>query len=171
LPHQSLSDSRRLDRTHSRRTAARRSLHYDHHYCALKSSRLLTLSLAICCPPPTTAQPAPAAAPISSDDAGSTLRIARQLTTASAILWDPAHTSRPPPVSELKATHAGTLAVPNRTDSSISVRNLGEGQIIPVVPVMDNRRHPSSFQQLEKLGEGTYATVRAARDWAARHTC
>jgi hypothetical protein len=24
---------------------------------------------------------------------------------------------------------------------------------------MDNRRHPSSFQQLEKLGEGTYATV------------
>jgi hypothetical protein len=25
---------------------------------------------------------------------------------------------------------------------------------------MDNRRHPSSFQQLEKLGEGTYATVR-----------
>jgi negative regulator of PHO system len=53
--------------------------------------------------------------------------------------------------------------VPNRTDSSISVRNLGEGQIIPVVPVMDNRRHPSSFQQLEKLGEGTYATVRRER--------
>lgn len=25
---------------------------------------------------------------------------------------------------------------------------------------MDNKRHPSSFQQLEKLGEGTYATVR-----------
>lgn len=24
---------------------------------------------------------------------------------------------------------------------------------------MDNRRHPSSFQQMEKLGEGTYATV------------
>jgi hypothetical protein len=24
---------------------------------------------------------------------------------------------------------------------------------------MDNKRHPSSFQQLEKLGEGTYATV------------
>jgi hypothetical protein len=53
--------------------------------------------------------------------------------------------------------------VPNRTDSSISVRNLGEGQIIPVVPTMDNRRHPSSFQQLEKLGEGTYATVRMSR--------
>jgi hypothetical protein len=106
---------------------------------------------------PTTAQPAPAPAPIS-EDARSTLRIASKLTTASAILWDPKFTDRPPP-GELKATHAGTLAVPVRTDSSISVRNLGEGQIIPVVPTMDNRRHPSSFQQLEKLGEGTYATV------------
>ena len=27
---------------------------------------------------------------------------------------------------------------------------------------MDGKRHPSSFQQLEKLGEGTYATV---SDW------
>lgn len=25
-----------------------------------------------------------------------------------------------------------------------------------------DKRHPSSFQQLEKLGEGTYATVRVA---------
>jgi hypothetical protein len=24
---------------------------------------------------------------------------------------------------------------------------------------MDGKRHPNSFQQLEKLGEGTYATV------------
>ncbi|ETN39589.1 serine/threonine-protein kinase pef1 [Cyphellophora europaea CBS 101466] len=30
--------------------------------------------------------------------------------------------------------------------------------------VMDNRRHPSSFQQLEKLGEGTYATVYKGRN-------
>ncbi|RMD42741.1 hypothetical protein DV735_g2363, partial [Chaetothyriales sp. CBS 134920] len=29
---------------------------------------------------------------------------------------------------------------------------------------MDNRRHPSSFQQLEKLGEGTYATVYKGRN-------
>ena len=29
---------------------------------------------------------------------------------------------------------------------------------------MDNRRHPSSFQQLEKLGEGTYATVFKGRN-------
>lgn len=27
---------------------------------------------------------------------------------------------------------------------------------------MDGKRHPSSFQQLEKLGEGTYATVSRA---------
>lgn len=26
-----------------------------------------------------------------------------------------------------------------------------------------DKRHPSSFQQLEKLGEGTYATVRLSQ--------
>ncbi|KAF2192686.1 Pkinase-domain-containing protein [Zopfia rhizophila CBS 207.26] len=90
----------------------------------------------------------------------SQLQIANRLTTASAILWDPKYTSRPPP-GKLKPTHAGTLSVANRTDSSISVRNLGGGQHIPV---MDNRKHPSSFQQLEKLGEGTYATVFKGRN-------
>lgn len=29
---------------------------------------------------------------------------------------------------------------------------------------MDGKRHPSSFQQLEKLGEGTYATVGFRQD-------
>ena len=102
-----------------------------------------------------TASPAPAP-----DGARSTspLRIASQLTTASAILWDPKFTSRAPP-GNLKPVHAGTLVAPQRTDSSISVRNLGDGHTVPIVPTMDNRRHPSSFQQLEKLGEGTYATV------------
>jgi hypothetical protein len=33
---------------------------------------------------------------------------------------------------------------------------------------MDGKRHPSSFQQLEKLGEGTYATVRLACDSGIR---
>ncbi|RMZ83133.1 hypothetical protein DV738_g1243, partial [Chaetothyriales sp. CBS 135597] len=33
-----------------------------------------------------------------------------------------------------------------------------------VASAMDNRRHPSSFQQLEKLGEGTYATVYKGRN-------
>jgi len=111
-----------------------------------------------------TAQPAPASAQ-TPDDPRSTLRIASQLTTASAILWDPNFTTRPPP-GELKATHAGTLAVPYRTDSSISVRNLGEGQIIPVVSSMNSQRTPSSFQQLEKLGEGTYATVCCLNVWS-----
>ncbi|RYN88941.1 Negative regulator of the PHO system [Alternaria tenuissima] len=93
----------------------------------------------------------------------SPLRIASQLTTASAILWDPKFTSRAPPGS-LKPVHAGTLVAPQRTDSSISVRNLGDGHTVPIVPTMDNRRHPSSFQQLEKLGEGTYATVFKGRN-------
>ncbi|KAF2476319.1 Pkinase-domain-containing protein [Lindgomyces ingoldianus] len=88
------------------------------------------------------------------------LHIANQLTTASAILWDPKYTSRPQP-GKLRPTHAGTLSVANRTDSSISVKNLGGGR---TVPIMDNRRHPSSFQQLEKLGEGTYATVFKGRN-------
>ncbi|KAF2000271.1 Pkinase-domain-containing protein [Amniculicola lignicola CBS 123094] len=89
------------------------------------------------------------------------LRIARQLTTAGAILWDPKYTSRPPP-GKLGPTNAGTLSV-DRTDSSISIRNLGGGQTIPA-SAMDNRRNPSSFQQLEKLGEGTYATVFKGRN-------
>ncbi|KAF2276011.1 Pkinase-domain-containing protein [Westerdykella ornata] len=90
----------------------------------------------------------------------SQLQIASQLTTAGDILWDQRYTTRPPP-TRLRPTHAGTLSVANRTDSSISVRNLSDthNQIIPVVPTMDSRRHPSSFKQLEKLGEGTYATV------------
>lgn len=95
------------------------------------------------------------------------LRIANQLTTASAILWDPKYTTRPPP-GKLRPTHAGTLSVANRTDSTISVRNLGGGQTVPAASTMDNRRHPSSFQQLEKLGEGTYATVRYTRCYVAR---
>ncbi|KAL5115949.1 negative regulator of the PHO system [Pleosporales sp. CAS-2024a] len=151
-------------RNHRRRRRRRRSLL---SCCALclccllpAACRLLPRPL-----PPTTAQPAPAPAPApAADDARSTLlRIANKLTTASAILWDPKFTDRPPP-GELRATHAGTLSVPFRTDSSISVRTLGEGHIIPVVDAMDNRRHPSSFQQLEKLGEGTYATVFKGRN-------
>lgn len=33
-------------------------------------------------------------------------------------------------------------------------------RVPPPASNMDAKRHPSSFQQLEKLGEGTYATVR-----------
>lgn len=52
-------------------------------------------------------------------------------------------------------THVGTLSTGDRTDSNISVRSLGGGNKIEPM----DKRHPSSFQQLEKLGEGTYATV------------
>lgn len=86
----------------------------------------------------------------------SSLDIASQLTTASSILWDPRYTNRNPPHARLHPTHVGTLSLDNRSDSTISVRSLGGGQRIPPM----DKRHPSSFQQLEKLGEGTYATVR-----------
>ncbi|KAF2109593.1 kinase-like domain-containing protein [Lophiotrema nucula] len=107
-----------------------------------------------------TAEPSPSPPSRAPTPPAAQLEIANKLTTASALLWDPKFTSRPPP-GKLPPTHAGTLSVANRTDSSISVRNLGGGQTIPV---MDNRRHPSSFQQLEKLGEGTYATVFKGRN-------
>ncbi|KAF2804263.1 uncharacterized protein BDZ99DRAFT_525857 [Mytilinidion resinicola] len=59
------------------------------------------------------------------------------------------------PPGTLRTTHVGTLSLNAHTDSSISVTNLGGGQQI----TMDNRKHPSSIQQLEKLGEGTYASL------------
>lgn len=85
------------------------------------------------------------------------LNIAQQLTTASSVLWDPNVTGRPPPIPRLQPTHVGTLSLSRRTDSSISVRSLAGGSKITAM----DKRHPSSFQQLEKLGEGTYATVSA----------
>lgn len=83
------------------------------------------------------------------------LTVANQLTTPRAELWDPKFTRREPPDIHLHPTHVGTLSVGNRTDSNISVRSLGGGHKIEAM----DKRHPSSFQQLEKLGEGTYATV------------
>ncbi|KAF2093680.1 Pkinase-domain-containing protein, partial [Rhizodiscina lignyota] len=76
-----------------------------------------------------------------------------------AILFDPRYTSRPPP-GKLRPTHVATLDLEQRTDSSISVRSLGGSE--KIAPM--NGRHPSSFQQLEKLGEGTYATVFKGRN-------
>jgi hypothetical protein len=92
----------------------------------------------------------------------SPLAIASALTTASALLWDPQYTNRPPPGHKLRPTYIRALSIQDRTDSTISVRNLGGGQSIPAVANMSNTRNPSSFQQLEKLGEGTYATVRCS---------
>ena len=74
--------------------------------------------------------------------------------TPSSLLWDPRYTSKQHP----------SFTPPLRTSSSPAVRRT------PVIVQDDldtednidemDKRHPSSFQQLEKLGEGTYATVR-----------
>ncbi|KAK6397020.1 negative regulator of the PHO system [Meristemomyces frigidus] len=90
----------------------------------------------------------------------SQLEVADQLTTARATLWDPKFTRREAPGIHLQPTHVGTLSVGDRTDSNISVRSLGGGSKIEPM----DKRHPSSFQQLEKLGEGTYATVFKGRN-------
>lgn len=122
----------------------------------------------------TTAQPTQIQSPSPKTTAPpSPLAIAIKLTTASALLWDPKYTTRytllvqhftayliyhrRPPPGLLRPTQVFSLT--NRTDSTISVRDLGGGQHTQK-PDMDNKRNPSSFQQLEKLGEGTYATVR-----------
>ncbi|KAF2804233.1 uncharacterized protein BDZ99DRAFT_481392 [Mytilinidion resinicola] len=56
--------------------------------------------------------------------------------------------------------HSPGLTLDAQTDSSILIRNLGGGQQITT---KDNRKHPRSFQLLEKLGEGTYATPRSSK--------
>jgi negative regulator of PHO system len=71
----------------------------------------------------------------------------------SSLLWDSRYTSKQRP----------SFTPPLRTSSSPAVRRT------PVIIRDDletevnidemDKRHPSSFQQLEKLGEGTYATV------------
>jgi hypothetical protein len=83
------------------------------------------------------------------------LSAAQKLTTPQAILWDPKFTSKEPPAIVIRPTHVGTLTIDARTDSNISVTSLGGGNRVEIM----EKRHPASFQQLEKLGEGTYATV------------
>ncbi|KAK4232112.1 kinase-like domain-containing protein [Podospora fimiseda] len=68
-------------------------------------------------------------------------------TTAGKILFDPARTSlaQPPPTAHFVTPRASD-------DTTTTLYN------------MDGKRHNSSFQQLEKLGEGTYATVFKGRN-------
>jgi hypothetical protein len=87
------------------------------------------------------------------------LDILNQICTPASILFDPKVTSRQrpspsPPFRTFPPSPAlarAFFSVP----STISVRNLDDTE----PPVEMDKRHPSSFQQLEKLGEGTYATV------------
>lgn len=106
----------------------------------------------------TTAQPSPHRRAPGSTSSTPPLAVASQLTSASAILWDPKFTNRPPPIG-LQPTYVGKLGLEDRTDSSISLRSLGGGQRFLQPQAQMDKRHPNSFQQLEKLGEGTYATV------------
>jgi hypothetical protein len=100
------------------------------------------------------------------------LSAASQIATASSVLWDPQYTERRKP-NFLKPTTVRTTLLeegsgppggpasedsPRDTTTAAPLGNPGsEGGNMSI-----DKRHPSSFQQLEKLGEGTYATVRAS---------
>lgn len=87
------------------------------------------------------------------------LAILDSLSTPSTILFDPRFTSRrrhspkipfstfPPSPTARRQLHS--------LPSTISLQNLDTAEPDATM----DKRHPSSFQQLEKLGEGTYATV------------
>jgi hypothetical protein len=65
-------------------------------------------------------------------------------TTVGDLLFDPLFTRQPRPVPTPHYT-----IYPTPEDTDLSRRKMDSSK----------RHHPSSFQQLEKLGEGTYATV------------
>ncbi|KAK4177351.1 kinase-like domain-containing protein [Triangularia setosa] len=76
----------------------------------------------------------------------------QKTTTAGSILFNCAYTSnsQPPPTARFVVSH------PEETSRSSSQKQQTAN--------MDGKRHHSSFQQLEKLGEGTYATVFKGRN-------
>lgn len=76
------------------------------------------------------------------------LDLLRKTTTAGSILFNPAFTSRPRP---RQAPFPDTNTI---VDTEFASHAITKAK-------MDGKRHLSSFQQLEKLGEGTYATVSA----------
>jgi hypothetical protein len=114
--------------------------------CLLREHPLITLELL------TTAS-------YGSNDAS--LRILLDLCTPASILFDPRFTSvqKPSAVPPFRTFPPSPTVDKKRTPvqipSIISIRDLDP---TPSFDRMD-KRHPSSFAQLEKLGEGTYATV------------
>jgi negative regulator of the PHO system len=92
------------------------------------------------------------------------LAILEKTITPSSLLFDPKYTSRerPSPRPPFRTFPPSPKAerLPVSIPSTISVQNLDKEE---PVAAMD-KRHPSSFQQLEKLGEGTYATVCVEHD-------
>lgn len=100
-------------------------------------------------------QPPPTVPPSPRRDALSPLR---KTTTIGDILFDHRYSSVPklPPYPRF-------TIYPSRPDPDPAVTR-GRPLANPHTTTnMDGKRHPSSFQQLEKLGEGTYATVTTPR--------
>jgi hypothetical protein len=90
------------------------------------------------------------------------VEILSRIATPSSILFDPRYTSRQrpsalPPFRTFPPSPTVEKRLPLHVPSTISIQNL---DLEDHTSDMD-KRHPSSFQQLEKLGEGTYATVSA----------
>ena len=87
------------------------------------------------------------------------LTILHQICTPASLLFDPKYTSRerPSPLPPFRTFPPSPTAqrIPFSVPSTISVQNLDKEESQATM----DKRHPSSFQQLEKLGEGTYATV------------
>ncbi|KAK1827231.1 kinase-like domain-containing protein [Podospora conica] len=84
----------------------------------------------------------------------------RETTTAGDILFDQRYTTVPklPP-------HPRFIIYPSRPDPDPAAAHRRSTVPVPhTTSNMDGKRHPSSFQQLEKLGEGTYATVFKGRN-------
>jgi hypothetical protein len=86
--------------------------------------------------------------------------ILNNICTPASLLFDPRFTSRqrPSALPPFRTFPPSPTAqrIPYSLPSTISVQNLDTEE--PAAEM--DKRHPSSFQQLEKLGEGTYATVR-----------
>ena len=89
--------------------------------------------------------------------------ILRKTTTVGSTLFNLKYTSQrqPSPLPHFRVYPAAEAALPSIiTPAAVPSRRAA----------MDGKRHASSFQQLEKLGEGTYATV-SAQDGLCNLTC
>ncbi|KAK3504495.1 kinase-like domain-containing protein [Neurospora crassa] len=79
----------------------------------------------------------------------------RKTVTIGSVLFNRAHTTQrqPSPHPHYLVQQSSISSTTAQSDLSSALRE-----------AMDGRKHPSSFQQLEKLGEGTYATVFKGRN-------
>jgi len=93
------------------------------------------------------------------ESAQEALDLYNSLATPASLLFDPRYTdqTKPDPVPPFRTYPPSPTrqTQPPTVPSTISIQNLD----IAFSEFSMDKRHPSSFQQLEKLGEGTYATV------------